>query len=193
MCGEQSVHTIAEFRVTLANGGNFIGSDARAPFETFTDGGFDLVEVAGMDARGFPCLDRREDIEGVSPPVDADDGGGQTERLEFADGGVKAANYLRLAIVEEAVFDDGDAFEIGDWIGHGGDEGVCRGVDKEACQQGRVFKIAKEDAHGVEGFGKVRCAMPSPSSERGAITGETAERGGHADRAAGVSTNRNNG
>ncbi len=57
---------------------------------------------------------------------------------------------------------------------------------EEAGQQRRVFEIAKEPAHGVERLGEVRAAAPVAAAERGAIAGEAAESGGHADGAAGV-------
>ena len=54
MRGEQLVHARVESGVTQS--GNFICSDARAPFQPLADGGLDAVEEAGVQARGFPCL-----------------------------------------------------------------------------------------------------------------------------------------
>ncbi len=53
-------------------------------------------------------------------------------------------------------------------------------------QRRRIFKVAKEPAHGVEGFSQMRAAAPVAAADRGAITGQAAERGRDADGAAGV-------
>ena len=79
MLGEEFVHACPEVDVTLAEDSYFIGRDALAPFEAFANGWGNMLEVAGVDARRFPCLDRREDAEGVGPPVDIDDRGTQPE------------------------------------------------------------------------------------------------------------------
>jgi len=106
--GEKFIDAGTEDRVTLAEGGDFIGGDARAPLEAFADGGLELVEVAGMDAGGFPCLDGGEDLERVCPPVDVDGGGVEAESFEFTDGGAEAGDNFRLAVVEKNVVDDGE-------------------------------------------------------------------------------------
>ena len=61
--GEEVVHALSEGFVALAKGGDFIGRDAGAPLEAFADGGFEVFEVAGVDAGGFPGLDGGEDLE----------------------------------------------------------------------------------------------------------------------------------
>jgi hypothetical protein len=68
MCCEELVHTGAEVLVALAEGGNFGGGETRAPFEPIADGGFELIEVAGVEAGSFRGLDGSQDREGVGPP-----------------------------------------------------------------------------------------------------------------------------
>src|SRR5581483_9470074 len=51
-----------------------------------------------------------------------------------------------------------------------------------------VFQIAKEPAHGVEGFSQVRSATPVTAAQGSAISGQSAERSRHADRAARIRT-----
>ena len=51
--GEEIVHTRAKCIVTPAEGRNFIGREACAPLEAIADGGFNLVEVAGVQQRGL--------------------------------------------------------------------------------------------------------------------------------------------
>ena len=60
--------------------------------------------------------------------------------------------------------------------------------DEDIGEQGSVFEIAKEPAHGVEGLGEVRAASPVAAADGGAIAGEAAEGGGAAHRAASIGT-----
>jgi hypothetical protein len=61
--GEELVHALAEGLVESAQNFYFRIGDARAPFEAFADGGLEMIEVAGVDAGGFPSLNGGEDIE----------------------------------------------------------------------------------------------------------------------------------
>jgi len=98
----------------------------------------------------------------------------------FADGALEVGGDFRLAIVEEAACDGGESREAE----------LCGrlGRGEGSSEERRIFKVAKEPAHGVKGFRKVQAAAPVAVAKRGPISGQAAERSGHADGATGVST-----
>ncbi len=79
MRGEQIVHSRVESGMAPAQRGDFRCRDARAPLEALADVGLDLVEVAGVKARGLPGLNGREDFRGLGPPDGIDGAGFEAE------------------------------------------------------------------------------------------------------------------
>ena len=97
--------------MALAQGRNFARGQARAPLEPVANGGLKLIEVAGVQSRGLRCLDRREDFNGIRPPIRIDDSSFQSKVLKNEDNFVKAGDDFRLAVVKKAVGDEGEAGE----------------------------------------------------------------------------------
>jgi len=115
VCSKKFVDARTERYVAPAQSCDFIGCNTRAPFKAFANGRLEAVELAGVDASGLPSLDGREDFKRVRPPVDVDARGPQAEGFKFTDRGVQAIKDRRLAVVEKAVIDDGDASEERNW------------------------------------------------------------------------------
>ena len=180
MLGEELVDAHIECGVELAERGDLGIRDARAPLETFANVRLDEVEMTGVQARGFPGLDGREDRSGVGPPIGMNGAAFEAEGSQFLNDGVEAVDDFRFAIVEEGVRDGGEARE----------HGLRRaGCGSEGCgEQERIFEIAKEPAHGVKRFTEVYATSPVAAADGGTIAGESGERGGHAHRATGVCT-----
>ena len=102
----------------------------------------------------------------------------KAEGFKFADGCVEAGDDLRFAIVEKAVSDGCEAREGGLRGGLGGREGTARSGASSRSRKSQPM-VSKDSR-------KVRAAAPVAAAERGAITGEAAECGGHAHGAARV-------
>ena len=58
---EELIHMRPEGFVTFAEATNFDGGQTCAPVQSIADGGFELIEVAGVDSGGFRGLYGRED------------------------------------------------------------------------------------------------------------------------------------
>ena len=123
-------------------------------------------------------LDGCEDFDGAVPPICFERPTLHSKILESLNDGAEAREYIRLTIMEKTVVDVSEAREAA------GGSVLCR--RKRRGKKRSIFKIAKEPAEGVKGFRQMSTAAPIAATERGAIAGQTAERGRRAHRSAGV-------
>ncbi len=127
-----------------------------------------------MQARGFRSLKGRKEIDGIRPPVRVDGSSLKSKRLERPNNGAETGDDFRLAIVEKAVGDEGEASKAASRcdLGWRKRRGQQRRGKKRRGKMRSVFEIAEEPAHGIERFGEVSAAAPIAAAVRGAITGE---------------------
>src|SRR6185437_7384210 len=114
--------------------GDFIWSDACAPFESLANFRLNALEIACMDARGLPRRDRGKDLKRYRPPAGVERVPFQPQFFKFARSGFEISHDLRLAVVQKIRGNDGETLEAlrrrgiqwGEWN----------------CEEWRVLKIA---------------------------------------------------
>src|ERR1019366_5244383 len=108
---KQICQTPPELCMTPEQRGNLKICNLCAPHQPLADRRFEVVEVAGVDVRGFPRLNGRKNFEGAAPPVGIEGRGMQAERLQLGGRRVKGGDNLRFAIAEKALIDLSEASE----------------------------------------------------------------------------------
>ena len=90
--GEELVHARAEIGVTLAQRGDFVGLEARAPLQPITNSRLESIEVAGVDLRRLSGLQRRKDFDRIGPPAGLDGLRFESKSLQFANDAAEAGD-----------------------------------------------------------------------------------------------------
>ena len=145
----------------------------------------ELIEVSCVNPRcRLPRLDRRVDLDTVTPPADVDLRRLKAQSFKLVRDGMKGSHDLRFAIVQIVRVDYCKAAVSP----HRQGSSRC----KQFRQQRTVFKIAKKPAHRIEGLSKVSSTTPIAATLRCSITCEPAKCCRSANRTSGISSNRGN-
>src|SRR6185437_4645215 len=91
--------------------GDFIWSDACAPFESLANFRLNALEIACMDARGLPRRDWGKNLKRYRPPAGVERVPFQPQFFKFARSPLKVCRHFRLAVVQKIRGNHGEPLE----------------------------------------------------------------------------------